>query len=86
MACALSYWGHLETDRFVARAEDKNNTSYVTTGSAPTNDHAQIRFCTLWVCKQHDCAMHNRLITVYLPLANILLRQLLSFTPLRNFG
>ena len=28
--------------------------SCIITASAPTNDHAQIRFCTLWVCKQQD--------------------------------
>ena len=27
--------------------------------SAPTNDHAQIRFCTLLVCEQQDYAMHS---------------------------
>ena len=58
-ARALSYWGHLETARFGARAEEKNSTLCVI-ASAPTNDHAQIRFCTLWVCKQQDYDMHSR--------------------------
>ena len=72
---ALSYWGHLETARFGARAKEKNRTSCVITASAPTNDHAQIRFCTLWVCKQQNYAMRSRWITVYSPLVNILLRH-----------
>ena len=59
-ARALSYWGHLETARFGARAQEKNSTSCVITASASTNDHAQIRFCTLWLCKQQDYAMHSR--------------------------
>ena len=44
----LSYWGHLETARFGARAEEKNSTPCIITASAHTNDHAQIRFCTVW--------------------------------------
>ena len=46
-ARALSYWGHLETAHFEARAEEKNSMSCLTTASAPLNDLAQIRFCTL---------------------------------------
>ena len=60
IAHALSYWGHFETARFGARAYEINSASCVITASAPTNDHAQIRFCTLWVSKQQDCAMHSR--------------------------
>ena len=45
-AKVLSYWGHLETFCFEARAEEKNSTSCVITASAHTNDHAQIRFFT----------------------------------------
>ena len=48
-ARALSYWGHLETARFGARAYEKNSMSCVITASAPANDHAQIRICILWV-------------------------------------
>ena len=59
-ARALSYWGHLETTHFGAHAKEKNNTSCVITASAPTNDHAQIRFCTFWVCKLQDYTMHSR--------------------------
>ena len=81
---ALSFLSHLETVRFEARAEEKNSTSCVITASAPTNDHAQIRLCTLWVCKQQDYAMHSPLITVYSPPVNILLRRTLSVIPLRN--
>ena len=44
--------------------------SCVITASAPTNDHAQIRFSTLGICKQQDNAMHSRCITVYSPLVN----------------
>ena len=83
-ARALSYWGHLETARFGARAYEKKSTSCVITASAPTNDQAQIRFCTIWVCNQQDYAMHSRWITVYSPLVNILLRRTLSIAPLRN--
>ena len=83
-ARALSYWGHLETANFEALAEEKNSMSCVITASAPTNDHAQIRFCTLWVCIQQDYAMHSLQITVYSPLVNNLLRQTLSVMPLRN--
>ena len=50
-ARALSYWGHFETARFEARAEEKNSTPCAITASDPTNHHSQIRFCTLWVCK-----------------------------------
>ena len=46
-ARVLSYWGHLETARFEIRTEEINSTSCVITASAPTNDHAQIRFCPL---------------------------------------
>ena len=70
-AQVLSYWGHLETARFGARAEEKNSMSCVITASAPTNDHAQIRYCTLWVCKQQDNAMHSRYITVFHHLSRI---------------
>ena len=38
----------------------KNSMSCVITASAHTNDHAQIRLCTLWVCKQQDYAVHSR--------------------------
>ena len=48
-ARALSYWGHVETARFRAGAEEKNSMSCVITASAPTNDHAQIRICMLRV-------------------------------------
>ena len=44
----LANWGHLETARFGARAEEKNSTSCVITASAHTNYHAQIKYCTLW--------------------------------------
>ena len=56
----LSYWGHLVTARFGACGKEKNRMSCVIAASAPTNDLAQIRFCTLWVCKQPDYAMHSR--------------------------
>ena len=59
-ARALSYWGHLETARFGARAEEKNIMLCVITASAPSNDHVQIRFFTLCVCKQQDYATHSR--------------------------
>ena len=59
-AGALSYWDHLETIRFGARAYEKNSTPCVITASAPTNDHAQNRFCTLWVSKEQDYALHSR--------------------------
>ena len=32
----------------------KKSMSCVITASVPTNDHTQIRFCTLWVCNQQD--------------------------------
>ena len=83
-AHALSYWGHLETARFGAGAYQKNSMSCVITASAPINDHAKIRLCTLWVCKQQEYAMHSCWITVYSPLVNILLWRTLSVTPLRN--
>ena len=59
-ARALSYWVHLEIARFGARAEEKNSISCEITASAPTNDHGQIRVCTLWVCKQQEYSMHSR--------------------------
>ena len=62
----------------------KKSLSCLITASAPTNDHAQIRSSTLWVCKQQNSAMHSRWIKLYSPLVNILLRRTLSVTPLRN--
>ena len=54
LARVLSYWGHIETAHIGAHTQEKNSMT-----SAPTNNHAQIRFCTLWVCKQQDYAMHT---------------------------
>ena len=59
-AFVLSYWGHLVTARFGACGNEKNRMSCIIAASAPTNDLAQIRYCTLWVCKQPDYAMHSR--------------------------
>ena len=39
LARALSYWGHLEIDRFGARAEERNITACVIAASAHTDDH-----------------------------------------------
>ena len=58
-ARALRYWGHLKTARFEACAYEKNSMSCVITVCARTNEHAQIRFCTLWVWNQQEYAMHS---------------------------
>ena len=72
--------GPSRNPRFGARALEKKSASCVITASAPTNDHAQVRFCTLWVGKQQEYAIHRRCIKAYSPLMNILSRRTFSVT------